>query len=77
MVEQLTFGEGFHFAFGMMTGLMAAVGLFFIGAILVQLAVNLIGRYRQAGRKGYGFELRGWPRVAKAWELFTEYDLWK
>lgn len=37
--------------------------------------IPFVGRYRQAGREGFGFEKTGIARWRTAWGLWVKYDL--
>jgi hypothetical protein len=56
--------------------IMTGLGLA-LSKLLIFKTVQFLSRWRQAGRKGYGFEERGLKRIRSAWKLFVEYDLWR
>ena len=67
-----TITEGFLFALGVA----AACGTVAALLMVLHLATCLLGRWRQAGERGYSYEpKRGWARVRFAFHLWTLYDL--
>lgn len=56
-------------------GIATALSFMGLGIIVSHVIVLFCGRYRQAGRKGYGFEKRGLDRVKTAFRLFVTHEL--
>lgn len=61
--------------YSIIVGILAGVVLMFMLQIVTGwFVIPFVGRFLQAGRKGYGFEHYGMKRLKTAFSLWCEYD---